>query len=93
MIGGITAGIVIFLALVAIGINVVGWIVTSVVLTGLLGWHLPGRIISPFAHILNTLFASAVSLATIMATFFILLGGYNLLPSVNGIISRLSTMI
>ena len=42
MIGGFTAGIIVFLALVAIAIIFLGWIVTSVVLIGLLGWHIPG---------------------------------------------------
>jgi hypothetical protein len=80
MIGGLTAGIIVFLAVVAIAIIFLGWIVTSVVLIGLLGWHIPGWIIGPPAHFANTLIASALTLATIMATFIILLKGYNVIP-------------
>jgi len=80
MIGGLTAGMIIFLALIAIAIIFMGWIVSSIVLTALLGWHIPGLIISPPAHFANNLIALALMLATIMATFVILLKGYNVIP-------------
>ncbi len=80
MIGGLTAGVIVFLALVAIAIIFMGWIVSSVLLVGLLGWHPPGWVIGPPAHFANTLFASMLTLATILATFVILLKGYNVIP-------------
>ena len=49
-------------------------------LIGLLGWHPPGWIIGPPVHFANTLFASLLTLATILATFVILLKGYNVIP-------------
>lgn len=80
MIGGLTAGVIVFLALVAISIIFFGWLISSIVLSGLPGWSIPGWIIGLPLHFANNLIALALTLATVLATFVILLKGYNVIP-------------
>jgi hypothetical protein len=79
MIGGLTTGIIVILALVALAIIFVGWLVTNLVLIGLFGWNLPGMVIGPAAHFVNTVIAVVLTLAVILATLAVLLRGYNII--------------